>query len=195
MLPRLHHAPARCTALLLASAAVLSLGGCGGSESGTTTNSTANSTVATGSETAGSSASPTATQPSRPSVVATTTAITGPVPGRVAVQETVTGTAAGITPGRQLWLVVWPKSQNRYHPQPGPIEVNADGTWKAPAYFGEANTPKGTQFTLMLVEAAPDASAAFSQYLDDADSVRTYRGMATLPGEARVLVRLAYVRR
>jgi hypothetical protein len=111
------------------------------------------------------------------------------------VRETVEGTAAAVPPDRHLWLVVWPNSQNRYHPQPGPIEVNGDGAWKTPCYFGEPDTPKGTRYTLMLVEAPPDASAAFTRYLDDADAVRTYRGLATLPAGVRTLVTLAYVRR
>lgn len=73
--------------------------------------------------------------------------------------------------------------------------MNGDGTWKAPCYFGEPDTPKGTQFTLMLVAAAPAASAAFTRYLDDADATRAYRGLSTLPAGARTLVTLAYVRK
>lgn len=97
--------------------------------------------------------------------------ITDPEEGNtVTSRYRVRGTVSDVD--AEVWLVVLAEETGEYWPQPR-ATVKDDGAWSILAYLGEANTPKGTSFTLRAfanpettlrpgepLEYWPDADAA-----------------------------------
>ena len=124
----------------------------------------------------GSAPSSTATSLS-PSVTSTPPTSTQPPPtaqftslhdgSRVSYNQQVTGTVSGIPAGTYTWLVVEPSlTPGYYWPQTGPLNPEVNGQFRALTYIGQSATQNsGEEFTLMIVQASPDASQRFHEFI------------------------------
>lgn len=105
--------------------------------------------------------------------------------------EAVDGHWKGLAKDTDLWLVVRPRGDPRYYPQPGPLVRSVSGhnrRWTGSAYFGEEARGVGEEFELEVVTATRSASAALMvQHLSHA-------GLAQLPGGATVRAAVSVTR-
>lgn len=104
----------------------------------------------------------TVTESLSPSVV-----IVSPSDGeKVSVRSEVRGQADDLLPDHQLWLLVQASGGN-YYPQPGPIEVDSEGTWVASADVGSASQLEWEKpYTITVAIANIEASQEFSSFLN-----------------------------
>lgn len=141
-----------------------------------------------------------------PTSVVSPTASRSPVPpaairitsladdAKVKTAQTVDGTARSVPSGLRLWAVVQPEQSPKFHPQPGPIDIVADGTWSTVCTFGEP-AHIGLRFLLIVVLADTEATKQFNEYLREAKSTSVYRGLDALPSGAKRFAQVAVVRR
>ena len=118
---------------------------------------------------------------SRP-VASPRVAITAPAPAaRVGRAVIVQGTASNIPDG-ELWAFVLPSETTQYHPQPGPLQVDANGAWSGTAYIGLAGgQDAGREFTLVVALVDRQASDRIKSYLTDGANKGSYPGLEPLP--------------
>ena len=87
-----------------------------------------------------------------------------------------------------LWIVVQPVQSPNYHPQPGPITKDKNGTWKAVSYLGKSASENiGEEFNIFLISASPEASKRFSEYLAFSADTKKWVGLERLPNGATSL--------
>ncbi len=109
--------------------------------------------------------------------------VLGPVSGQSVERETnVYGTARGILPGRQIWLVVQEiKSGAQYYPheQPCPIDQNS-GDWSCTLRIGPEQG--SSEFVISVLLADEDTQRSFREYFKN--NRGSYPGLSTLPASA-----------
>jgi hypothetical protein len=105
--------------------------------------------------------------------------------------DVVSGTATDMPAGCDLWLVVLPPDGGYFPQRPGPINVLAGGSWKAPVRFGESGH-HGLKFLLYVVIANANATTAFHGF------IQTFKGgepgMPNLPDGAVAVAQVEVVR-
>ena len=111
---------------------------------------------------------------------------------KVKVNELLTGRSSGVSPHSELWAVVLPIPQLRYHPQGGPLNVTPDGGFERKVYIGLPESTGTYRLQLVLVDSA--GARQFHQYLKEANETRTYRGLSALPPSARILDNICVTR-
>jgi hypothetical protein len=164
---------------------VLAAGGCDG---GTPTPSTTPSLVAQQASTPPATTSPSLSPTVKVEFAGLTdgTAVGYPV--------AVRGTVTGLPGGRQLWAVVRPHEDPKFHPQ-GPALVIGSGQWSATCYIGQSkDTDIGKGFSLIMVLADENADVKLGDYLTSAQGLR-YPGLVTLPAGATPLAQIEVVRK
>lgn len=111
-------------------------------------------------------------------------AIVTPLNGStVKVEEVLTGRSSGVSSRSELWAVVMPIGQGRYHPQRNPL--NVDGDFDLKVYFGLPKSTGPYRLQLVLVDSAD--ARLFHQYMKEARETQTYPGLPALPPRATVL--------
>lgn len=180
----MHQRTDRCIAvtLFLVAVAVLSAGAltasCGPAQP---------SASPASSSTQPPSRSPTSSSP-QPPPAQSTAQFTGLHEGsRVSFNQPVTGLISGIPSGMDTWLVVQPTLAPDYWPQPGPLNLDLHGRFRALAYFGQSVAQNsGEMFILMIVTASQNASQRFEDFIRTPHGI----GMQALPYGTRILTQL-----
>ena len=68
------------------------------------------------------------------------------------VRIPIRGTASGVPGDRQLWALVQADGIEGYYPQPGPLEIDAEGTWQVTARVGTNSASEWNRpFTITVV--------------------------------------------
>lgn len=99
---------------------------------------------------------------------------------------TITGRAAGIPAGKELWAVVGPPTQaKRYHPQADALAVTNDGRFEGTVYVGLSDS--AGIFPLLLVLVDSTDGQRLRQYTGNAARTQTYEGLLILPASAKIL--------
>jgi len=134
---------------------------------------------------------PTPTSPPMPSPTATGVPRT-PTPAVKIVQPrngdtvpygaVITGTFANLPTGYTIWVLVQPRQEPNYHPQP-PVITSRDGQWQTITYLGPADPKQVVTeiYDIFAVLADEKASYVFKAYLEDAARTGKYPGFAKLP--------------
>lgn len=94
----------------------------------------------------------------------------------------ITGTFANLPTGQTIWVLVQPRGEPNYHPQP-PVITSREGQWQTITYLGPAD-PKQIvteAYDVFAVLADEKASSIFRAYLEDAARSGKYPGFAQLP--------------
>ena len=121
--------------------------------------------------------------------------ITSPSPSsRVSRIIVVQGNVSNL--GKQdLWLLVLPEGTTPYHPQPGPIAVNSDGSWSSSIYVG-AEDPQdiGRSFVITAALTESKGTQQFQNYLRKAQLDGRYPGIDPLPPEIKPAAQVTVVR-
>lgn len=121
--------------------------------------------------------------------------ITSPVSGSsVARLVTVQGTACHVPSDRKLWLLVVPEGATGYFPQPGPVDISADGNWSAAAYMGLDNpVDAGRGFVLIAALADSQGNSGILPYF--AQSGPEFKGLEPLPQGVQMMTQVKVIRK
>ena len=113
--------------------------------------------------------------------------------GYVQVREVVRGASQNVSHDRQIWVVVYVHSVNRYYPQDGPADVQANGDWARQAQMG-LEKESGHVFDIVAVVADKKAQDVFLGYLQQAKEKSSYEGIERLPDGAIIYDRIKVTR-
>jgi len=103
--------------------------------------------------------------------------------GKAYIDENIKGTATNIPDGYQLWILVYPKTAQKYYPQHDSIEIQ-DGKWSIPIRIGNENNV-GEKFDIVAVLADQNANEKFELYKGYCDT-GSCPGMADIPEGAEI---------
>lgn len=104
--------------------------------------------------------------------------------GTVTASQMFKGTLAWNHKDKEIWTVVQPDNESTYHPQINPVLKEGVQSWTIMATMGEKS---GEAYSVYLVSATTNASAAFRSYIDEAQKSDKWDGMEELPSGAEVL--------
>ncbi|WP_321416475.1 hypothetical protein [uncultured Methanomethylovorans sp.] len=99
------------------------------------------------------------------------------------MNENITGTATNIPDGYKLWVLVYPKTAQKYYPQYDSIKIQ-DGKWSVPIRIGNENNT-GEKFDIVAVLANQNANEIFESYKSYCDTGNC-PGMIGIPEGAEI---------
>lgn len=99
------------------------------------------------------------------------------------INEDITGTATNIPDGYNLWILVYPKTAQKYYPQHDSIKIQ-DGKWSIKIRLGNENNT-GEKFDIVAVLADQNANEMFETYKSYCDTGNC-PGMIGIPEGAEI---------
>ncbi len=108
---------------------------------------------------------------------------------QVPPQSLCTGTITNMPPDRQLWLIVYPYDNLKYHPQNGPAAISSQGDWRNACYVGGPSPSyAGLKVDILAVLVDEAGAQAFKDYLNNASTMNPpWDGMPSLPADAQIV--------
>jgi hypothetical protein len=112
---------------------------------------------------------------------------------KVKIEEIIQGTWQNIPEGSVIWIVVHPRTVDRYHPQNKPADREVSGQWMSRTIVGlEGNVNE--EFDIFAVLADRSAQDAFVAYLSEAKGKADYPGLERLPASVVISDHITVIR-
>lgn len=107
----------------------------------------------------------------------------------VPYQSLCTGSITNMPLDHQLWLVVYPHDNLKYHPQNGPAAISSQGGWRNACYVGGPSPSYAGLKVDILAVLVDDAGAQeFKDYLTNAPTMNPpWDGIPSLPAGAQIV--------
>jgi hypothetical protein len=112
---------------------------------------------------------------------------------KVAINEIVEGNSNNIAEGYKLWIIVYPRSVNRYYFQDFKPNFMANGEWSASAVIGN-ELSAGQKFDVYAALANNKADEFIVNDLKDCSEKQSWPGLKELPEGTTLMDKVTVIR-